>query len=65
MSRIKHADMADEMEKLVWSKQTWLETFGSGKGARPQHEIETKQRELAVLEQARDDYRRAAEKAAA
>lgn len=53
------------MEKLVWSKQIWLETFGSGKGARPRHEIETKERELAVLEQARDDYRGDAEKAAA
>jgi len=28
--RFSHAEMADEIGKLVWSKQTWLDTFSSG-----------------------------------
>ncbi|MDR7034512.1 hypothetical protein [Mesorhizobium sp. BE184] len=55
-----HEAMAEEIGKLVWSKRAWLEQFGSGKAGRPQHEIETKQIELAVLEQAHGDYRNAA-----
>lgn len=57
--RFTHAEMADEVSKMVWSKRTWLEGVGS---KRPAHEIETRRRELAVLEQAEGDYRRAAER---
>jgi hypothetical protein len=64
MSQFTHAEMADEIAKMVWSKQTWLDDFGSGRNKRPDHDIETKQRELAVLEQAHADYRRVAKRSA-
>lgn len=57
--RFTHAQMADEMSKMVWSKRMWLDGVGT---KRPAHEIETRRRELAVLEQAEADYRRAAER---
>lgn len=57
-----HAEMAEEISKLVWSKQTWLDTFSNGAKRRPDHDIETRQRELAVLQQAEVDYRNAAER---
>lgn len=58
-ARFAHAEMADELSKMVWSKRTWLEGVGA---KRPAHEIETRRRELAVLEQAETDYRRAADR---
>lgn len=66
MSRqFTHAEMADEIGKLVWSKQTWLDTFSTGAKRRPEHDIETRERELAVLQQAEADYRSAAERKSA
>jgi hypothetical protein len=59
-NRFSHAEMAEEIGKLVWSKRTWLDTFSSGMHRRPEHDIETRQRELAVLQQAEADYRKAA-----
>lgn len=58
--RLSHAEMAEEIGKMVWSKQTWLEDFSGGSRPRPPPEIETKTRELAVLRQAAEDYQRAA-----
>ena len=55
-----YAEMAEEIAKLVWSKQTWLDQFSSGPKRRPDHEIETRARELAVLQHAEADYRAAA-----
>jgi hypothetical protein len=49
---------------MVWSKRQWLETYEAGKHRRPEHEVDTKKRELAVLVQASADYRRAAERPA-
>lgn len=60
--RFSHAEMTEEISKLVWSKRTWLETFSSEVKRRPDHDIETRQRELAVLQQAEADYRAAAER---
>ena len=64
MTQLTHAEMVDEISKMIWSKRTWLDDFGSGRNKRPDHDIETKERELAVLEQAEVDYRRAAERKA-
>lgn len=64
MSRFTHAEMADDLDKLVYGKTCWLADFGGGRKKRPDHEIETKRRELAVLRQATADYRAAAERAA-
>ena len=61
MTRRSHAQMAEDIGKLAWSKRTWLQSFA---GVRPAHEVETRQRELEVLEQAEADYRRAAERVA-
>lgn len=58
------AEMAEEIEKLAWSKRTWLSDFADGRNKRPDHEITVKRLELEVLEQAARDYRRAAERAA-
>ena len=63
--RLSHAEMADEIGKMVWSKQTWLDDFSSGSRRRPPHEIDTKTCELAVLRQAAEDYQRAAERKSA
>lgn len=60
--RYPHAEMADELALQIASKAAWLADFSSGPKRRPQHEIQTKERELRVLEQARDDYRRAADR---
>lgn len=52
-------EILDEVEKMIWSKRTWIESFSTGKSKRPDHEIETKTREVAVLERVATDYRRA------
>ena len=63
--RLAHSEMAEELDKLVWSKATWLTEFRDGRGKRPEFEIETKRREHAVLQQAAADYRRAAQRKSA
>lgn len=60
--RIPSDQMADELAKLVYSKATWLADFSQGRNARPSHEIERVQRERRVLQQAQEDYARAAKK---
>lgn len=55
--RIPIRVMAEELEKLAWSKSTWLDNFAHGYRKRADHEIETRKRELAVLRQAAADYR--------
>ncbi len=62
MTRIPSDTMSHELSKLVWSKAQWLESFSTGRNARPSHEIERVQRERRVLEQARDDYAKAAKR---
>ena len=62
--RFSHEEMAYEISKLVYGKLDWLGRFSSGKSKRSDHEIELKRRELSVLQQAKDDYRKAAERAA-
>ncbi len=42
------------LDKMARSKIWWLNRFGSGKGARPAHEIETHRGHLEALVQARD-----------
>lgn len=61
--RIPSLDMADEIDRMIFSKSTWLSDFGQGRNKRPDWEIEIKQRELAVLEQASFEYRASAERA--
>lgn len=60
MSGLSPTEMALELGKLAYSKREWLNTFSSGQKRRPEHEIETRRRELEVLEQATDDYQRVA-----
>lgn len=38
--------LAEGLRKLAYSKRTWLETFGDGKGKRPEWEIEIRRAEL-------------------
>lgn len=64
MSRLSSSDMAHELAKLVYGKIDWLHRFSTGKQRRGDHEIELKRRELAVLQQAKEDYERAAARAA-
>lgn len=42
------------LRKQIDSKCWWIERFGSGRGARPAHEVEQQRRNLAVLVQAHD-----------
>lgn len=60
MSGLSPAEMALELGKLAYGKREWLNTFASGQKRRPEHEIETRRHELDVLEQATEDYQRAA-----
>jgi hypothetical protein len=60
VQRIPNADMAQELQKLVIGKTSWLTEFSKGKRKRPDHEIETRWRELSVLRQAASDYAAAA-----
>ncbi len=62
---LSHEEMAIELGKLAWAKQTWLDSFSTGRTKRADHEIETRQRELIVLRQAERDYSRAAERVSA
>jgi hypothetical protein len=63
--RIPHDEMVEELGKLVWSKQTWLDDFSTGKAKRPDHDIDARRRELVVLKQARADYEIAAKRSKA
>lgn len=58
--RLSNRQMADELQKQVIAKTTWLQDFSDGKRKRPAHEIEAKWHELAVLKQAVSDYATAA-----
>lgn len=46
---------------MIVGKNQWLETFSSGPKKRPDHEIEGKRREVAILNTIADDYRKAVE----
>lgn len=61
--RIPSLDMADEFDRMIYSKTVWLAEFTQGHKKRPDHEIDHKRRELAVLRQAAAEYRASAEKA--
>jgi hypothetical protein len=63
--QFSHSEMVEEIGKMLWSKRTWLDTFSSGSNRRADHEIETRSRELAVLQQAEADYRAAADRRSA
>lgn len=52
----------DALDKLIWSKQTWIDDHGS---RRPIHEVETQRANLQTLQDIRDDYARSLEKARA
>ena len=62
--RLSHADMAEDLRKMVTSKANWLETFSSGSKKRPDHELKIQRKHLTVLQQAADDYQRAADRPA-
>lgn len=61
--RIASLDMADEFDRMIYGKSCWLADFSHGPKKRPDHEIEHKRRELAVLKQAAFEYRASAERA--
>lgn len=61
--RIPSLDMADHLDRLLYGKTCWLADFATGPKKRPDHEIEEKQRDLAVLRQAAFEYRASAERA--
>lgn len=54
--------MDSELTSMLSAKAKWLADFSTGPRKRPDHEIDHKQLEMRVLEQARDDYRRAADR---
>lgn len=65
MTRLTHDEMHIELTKMSVAKINWLRRFSDGRDKRPDHEIELKRRELAVLTQAKEDYQRAAQRDAA
>jgi hypothetical protein len=62
MTRFTHEQMADELARMIYGKATWLADFAEGRKTRPDHEIEQKRIELAVLRHAESDYRAAAQR---
>jgi hypothetical protein len=58
--RLSNLEMVEELNKLVIGKATWLQEFSEGRRKRPDHEIEARWQELAVLKQAVADYTAAA-----
>ena len=58
--RITHSDMAFAMQKLLYSKELWIKTHGSGKASRPAHEVDEQRGLCAALRQAAADYSAAA-----
>ena len=54
-------EMADELDKLVYHKDMWLQAHGPSTGdyksRRPAHEVETELHKHKVLLQAAQDYR--------
>lgn len=58
--RLSHSDMAVEISRLLSGKVAWLQRFSGGRDKRPDHELERVRRERDALQQARDDYERAA-----
>ena len=49
-------EMAFELNKMIYAKQTWLSDFSGGRNKRPDFELEQRRRELGCLTQARDAY---------
>ena len=62
--RLSFSEMAEDLHKMVTSKSVWLETFASGPKKRPDQEIEIQRKHLTVLQQAAEDYQRAADRPA-
>lgn len=60
--RIPSLDMADAFDRMIYGKSCWLADFSQGKKKRPDHEIEEKRQDLAVLKQAAFEYRASAER---
>lgn len=56
---ITYATKMDTVVGMIRSKMTWLETFSTGRSKRPDHEIEHKREEVAVLNEIAADYRKA------
>lgn len=59
MNRIPHEQMAFRLQRMIWSKETWLREHGT---KRPRHEVEDQEANLAALKQASADYERAAKR---
>ena len=59
------AEIAEELARMIWSKETWLSEFGAGRRKRPDHEIEAQQRHLAALRQAMRYYQQVIQERAA
>lgn len=63
MEQARHPELSrgtllEGLKKQIASKQRWLDTISSGRGKRPDNEIQSRQQELAVLVQARDQIAR-------
>lgn len=54
--------LAHSFESQARAKQTWLQTFSSGRNKRPDYEIEQKREEMECLMEGASWFRRAAER---
>jgi hypothetical protein len=52
----------EALDRMIWSKQTWLEDHGE---RRPAHEVAIQQDNLAMLEDIRGDYQKSLDRAQA
>ncbi|MBI1620338.1 hypothetical protein [Aquamicrobium zhengzhouense] len=60
--RFTYAEKRDAARGRVYSLETWLADFGGPKSKFPQHLIDDRKRELALMRDIASDYSRAAEK---
>jgi len=61
IARFSPQQKLDMLRSIIWSKQTWLDQFSSGRTKRGDHEIDQKRQEVAVLRDIEQDIVRIAE----
>lgn len=62
MRRFSNLEMVMVFSRLSAGHTRWLEDYGSGRLKKPDDIVSKRKQELAVLQQAQEDYRTAAER---
>lgn len=60
--KFTHEEKMDFVRGLIYSRDTWLDSFGGTKYKFPQSLIDEKRKELEVMREIHQDYKRAVER---